>query len=83
MVQAFSRLLLTTEDRIQSQASPRKISYAQLGFGAGNSLFTLRIFPPVLYTHLHLYVVLTEGNRAKPDILPNSKTLSEIMAALD
>jgi len=83
MVQAFSSLLLTTADRIRSQASPCKICYAQLGLGAGNSVFTLRIFPPVLYSHLHLYVVLTEGNRAKPDILPNSKTLSEIMGALD
>ena len=63
MVQAFSRLLLTTENRIRSQARPCEICCAQRGFGAGNSVFPVRIIPPVFDTHLRLYVALTEGNR--------------------
>jgi len=82
MVQAFRRLLLTTEDLIRSQASPCEICYGQGGFAAGNSVFLVRIIPPVLDTHLHLYIVLAEGNRAKPEIYPKSKTLSKITGAL-
>jgi hypothetical protein len=70
MVLAFSRLLLTTDDRIRSQASSCEICCAQHGTGAGNSVFPVRIFPPVRDTHLHLYVALTEGNMTKPDIFP-------------
>jgi len=59
MVQAFSRLILTTEDRIRSQASLCEICYAQREFAAGNSVFLVRIIPPFL-EHIFIYMLFLQ-----------------------
>ena len=55
----FSRLLLITEDRIQSQASLCKICYAQREFAASISVFLVRIIPPVL-EHIFIYMLFLQ-----------------------
>ena len=65
MVQAVSRLLLTTEDRIRSQASPCEICGGQCGTGTGNFVLPVGIIQPVLDTQLRLHVALTKGNRGE------------------